>query len=137
VGATVGRAGAHQVVPVEVEEVRNATAESAPQDCEVTAGKRLITRLRREHPQMALIVIGDDLYSHVPLVEQLQDLRQHYVSCQAQLPSGLRRWRPRRARRKSERAVDGGQRRAAADVYLSLRAPGPLIPGEPGAGHLP
>jgi hypothetical protein len=79
VGATVVRAGSHQVVPLDVEEVRNATAESAPQDCELTAGKRLITRLRREHPQMALIVIGDDLYSHVPFVEQLQQLRQHYV----------------------------------------------------------
>ncbi len=79
VGATVVRAGAHQVVPLDVEEVRNATAESTPQDCEVTAGKRLITRLRREHPQMALIVIGDDLYSHVPFVEQLQQLRLHYV----------------------------------------------------------
>jgi hypothetical protein len=79
VGATVVRAGSHQVVPIDVEEVRNATAESAPQDCELTAGKRLITRLRREHPQMALIMIGDDLYSHVPCVEQLQQLRQHYV----------------------------------------------------------
>jgi len=28
---------------------------------------------------MALIVIGDDLYSHVPFVEQLHALRQHYV----------------------------------------------------------
>jgi DNA-binding response OmpR family regulator len=79
VGATVVRAGSHQVVPLDVEEVRNATAESTPQDCELTAGKRLITRVRREHPQMALIMIGDDLYSHVPFVEQLHALRQHYV----------------------------------------------------------
>jgi DDE_Tnp_1-associated len=79
VGATVVRAGSHQVLPLDVEEVRNATAESAPQDCELTAGKRLIARLRQEHPQMALIVIGDDLYSHVPFLEQLQQLRQHYV----------------------------------------------------------
>jgi hypothetical protein len=76
-GATVVGAGAHQVIPLEVEEVRNATAESAPPDCELTAGKRLITRLRREPPQRALSVIGDDLYSHVPFVEQLQPLRQH------------------------------------------------------------
>lgn len=79
VGATVVRAGSHQVLPLDVEEVRNATAASAPQDCELTAGKRLIARLRREHPQMELIMIGDDLYSHVPFVEQLQQLRQHYV----------------------------------------------------------
>jgi hypothetical protein len=79
VGATVVRAGSHQVLALDVEEVRNATAESAPQDCELTAGKRLITRLRREHPQMALIMIGADLYSHAPFVEQLQELRQHSV----------------------------------------------------------
>jgi hypothetical protein len=79
VGATVVRAGSHQVVPLDVEEVRNATAESAPQDWELTASKRLIPRLRREQPQMALIVIGADLDSHVPFVEQLQHLRQHYV----------------------------------------------------------
>jgi hypothetical protein len=79
VGATVVRAGSHQVLPLDVEEVRNATAASAPQDCELSAAKRLVTRLRRAHPQMALIVIGDDLYSHVPFVEQLHALRQHYV----------------------------------------------------------
>jgi len=54
VSATVVRAGSHHVLPLDVEEVRKATAESAPQDCELTAGKRLITRLRQEHPQMAL-----------------------------------------------------------------------------------
>jgi hypothetical protein len=66
-------------VPLEVEAGRNAPAESAPPDGEVTAGKRLLTRLRREHPQLALVMIGDDLYSHVPCVEQLQQVRQHYV----------------------------------------------------------
>jgi hypothetical protein len=71
VGATLVQAGSHQVLPLDVEEVRNATAESTPQDSELMAGKRLIARLRREHPQMALIVIGDDLYAHVPFVEQL------------------------------------------------------------------
>jgi hypothetical protein len=79
VGATLVRAGSHQVLPLDVEEVRNVTAESTPQDCELTAAKRLLARVRREHPQMAQIVIGDDLYSHGPLVEQLHQQRQHYV----------------------------------------------------------
>lgn len=79
VGATVVRAGSHQVVPLDVEEVRTASAASAPQDGEVTAAKRLVTRVRREHPQMALLMIGDDLYSHVPCVEHLHALRQPYV----------------------------------------------------------
>ena len=79
VGATVVRAGSHQVLPLDGEEVRNASAESTPQDCELTATKRLLARVRREHPQMAQLVIGDDLYAHVPFVEQLQEQRQHYV----------------------------------------------------------
>jgi hypothetical protein len=79
VGATLVRAGSHQVLPLDVEEVRNATAESTPQDCELTAAKRLLARIRREHPQMAQIVIGDDLYAHVPFIEQLQQQHQHYM----------------------------------------------------------
>jgi hypothetical protein len=79
VGATLVRAGSHQVLPIDAEEVRNPTVESHPQDCELTASKRLVTRLRREHPQMGLIVVGDDLYSHTPFVEQLQHLRLYYV----------------------------------------------------------
>jgi len=54
------------VLPIDVEEVRNTTPEGTPQDCELTASKRLMARLRREHPQMAQVVIGDDLYSHAP-----------------------------------------------------------------------
>src|SRR5215475_11868375 len=42
VGATVVRVGSHQVLPLDVEEVRNATTESTPQDCELTAAKRLL-----------------------------------------------------------------------------------------------
>jgi hypothetical protein len=79
VGATLVRAGSHQVLPLDVEEVRNATAESIPRDCELTAAKRLLARIRREHPQMAQIVLGDDLYAHVPFVEQLQQQHQHFL----------------------------------------------------------
>jgi len=76
VGATLGRAGSPQGVPREVEEVRNPTPASAPQACELTAAKRLIARLRREPPQMAQIVIGEDLYAPVPFVDQLHQQRQ-------------------------------------------------------------
>jgi hypothetical protein len=79
VGAPGVRAGSHQVVPLEVEEVRNPTAERTPQDWELSAGKRLSTRVRQEHPQLARIRSGEELYSQAPLVEQLQHLRQPYV----------------------------------------------------------
>ena len=78
VAATVVRAGSHQVVPLEAEEGCNPEGQLT-QDCELTASKRLIERLRREHPQMPLIVSGDDLYAHVPFVEQLQQRRLPYV----------------------------------------------------------
>lgn len=79
VAATLVRAGSHQVLPIDAEEVRNPQAGSVPQDCELNAGKRVIARLRCDHPHMALIVTGDDLYSHTPFVEQLHQRRLHYV----------------------------------------------------------
>jgi len=79
VSATLVGAGSPQGLPLDAEEVRNPTVESHPQDCELTASKRLVTRRRREQPQMALSVVGDDLYSQTPFVEPLQHLRLHYV----------------------------------------------------------
>lgn len=79
VSATVTRAGSHAILPLDAEEVRNSDAEQAPQDCELTAAKRLVTRLRAEHRQLAMCLVGDDLYGHEPLVGELQDLRMHYV----------------------------------------------------------
>ena len=45
----------------------------------MNAGKRLIVRFRQEHPQMQVIVGGDDLYSHEPFVILLGEKRLHFV----------------------------------------------------------
>jgi hypothetical protein len=66
------------VLPLDVEEVRNSDGQDK-QDCEIKAAKRLIARLRQEHPQLPLIIGGDDLYCHEPFVAQLRDLRLHHV----------------------------------------------------------
>ena len=66
------------MLPVDVEEVRNSDGQDK-QDCELNAAKRLHVRLRQEHPQMPLIVGGDDLYCHEPFIAQLRDLRLHHV----------------------------------------------------------
>ena len=50
VGATVTRAGSHAILPLDAEEVRN-TDEQEPQDCELTAAKRGVKRLRTEPRQ--------------------------------------------------------------------------------------
>src|SRR5205823_1109224 len=49
------------------------------QDCELNAAKRLLPRLRAEHRQLPVIITGDDLYSHEPMVELLASLRFHYL----------------------------------------------------------
>jgi hypothetical protein len=79
VSATVTRAGSHAILPLDVEEVRNRDVEQAPQDCELTAAKRLVKRLRTEHRQLAMCIVGDDLYGHEPLMGELERLRLRYV----------------------------------------------------------
>jgi hypothetical protein len=78
VATTLVKTGSHRVLPLEVEEVRNSDGQGK-QDCEINAAKRLIPRLRQEHPQLPLIVCGDDLYAHEPFIAQLRDHRLHYV----------------------------------------------------------
>ena len=78
VGATLVRAGSHDILPLEAEQVRNTDGREK-QDCEIKAGKRLIERLRQEHRQLSLIVLGDDLYAHEPFIEDLRALRMEFV----------------------------------------------------------
>lgn len=78
VAATLVKAGSHRIFPLDVEEVRNTDGQ-AKQDCELKAGKRLLVRFRQEHPQMPVIIGGDDLYSHEPFVILLGEQRFHYV----------------------------------------------------------
>jgi hypothetical protein len=78
VGATVTRAGSHALVPLDAEEVRNGDGQEK-QDCELTAAKRLVKRLRAEHRQLTMCIVGDDLYGHEPLIAELQALRMSFV----------------------------------------------------------
>lgn len=78
VGATLVRAGSHDILPLDAEQVRNTDGREK-QDCELNAGKRLINRLRQEHRQLSMIVIGDDLYAHEPFILDLRALRMDFV----------------------------------------------------------
>ena len=78
VSATLVKAGSHRVLPLDVEEVRNDDGQDK-QDCEIKAAKRLIPRLRQEHPQLPLIIGGDDLYCHEPFILQLREHRLHHL----------------------------------------------------------
>lgn len=78
VAATLVKPGSHKILPMDVEQVSNEDGQDK-QDCEVEGGKRLAKRLRKEHPQLEMIIGGDDLYSHEPYVELLKSNRLHYV----------------------------------------------------------
>jgi hypothetical protein len=78
VGATVTRAGSHAILPLDAEEVHNSDG-LQKQDCELTAAKRLVTRLRAEHRQLSLCIVGDDLYAHEPFIQELRARRMSFV----------------------------------------------------------
>ena len=85
--ATVTRAGSHAILPLDAEEVRNTDGQET-QDCELTAAKRLVKRLRAEHRQLSMCIVGDDLYGHEPLIagaagvaDALRARRQTDLAC--------------------------------------------------------
>ncbi len=57
-----------QVVPLAPEAVKNTDGREK-QDCEINAGKRLIKKIRKTHPKLPLIIVGDSLYSKQPFVK--------------------------------------------------------------------
>jgi hypothetical protein len=78
VAATVTRAGSHEIVPLDAEEVHNADGQQK-QDCELTAAKRLVKRLRAEHRQFPVCIVGAALYAHEPFIQELRALRMGFV----------------------------------------------------------
>jgi hypothetical protein len=48
-------------------------------DCERNAGKRLIAKLRQDHPHLKLMITEDSLSANGPHIEMLQDHDLHYI----------------------------------------------------------
>lgn len=76
--ATIVKAGTHEILPIDVEEIINSDGQEK-QDCEVNAAKRLIARLRREHPKLNMTIGGDGIYSHEPMVMALRRDRFQFI----------------------------------------------------------
>jgi len=67
-----------QVIPLMPEEIKN-TDGTVKQDCEQNAAKRLLKKIRQSHPQLGLIILGDGLYSHQPMIEEMKNKRMHFI----------------------------------------------------------
>src|ERR1700694_1350195 len=48
-------------------------------DCERSAAKRFIAKLRHDHPHLGFIVTEDGLSSNAPHIETLHDYACHYI----------------------------------------------------------
>jgi hypothetical protein len=66
------------VIPLMPEEIANSDGQ-IKQDCEINASKRLLKKLRQDHPQLGIIILGDGLFSKQPFIEELAMRRMDYV----------------------------------------------------------
>ena len=66
------------IVPLMPEEISNQDG-SNKQDCEINAAKRALRLLKQDHPKLKTILVGDDLYSNQPMIEQVLSLKMHFI----------------------------------------------------------
>jgi hypothetical protein len=67
-----------QMFPLAPEPIKNSDG-SKKQDCETNAGKRLLDRIRKEHPKLRIVITADDLYSRQPFIESLNQNKMSYI----------------------------------------------------------
>jgi len=67
-----------QVLPLMPEEICNEDG-TTKQDCELNAAKRILPKIRTEHPFLDIIINGDGLYSKQPIFELLNELKMHGI----------------------------------------------------------
>jgi Transposase DDE domain len=77
-GAALIHPDKREVIPLMPEPIIKQDGTSK-NDCERNAAKRLIAKLRQDHPHLKLIVTEDSLSSNAPHIQVLQDHHLHYI----------------------------------------------------------
>ena len=67
-----------QVLPLAPEPIQN-TDGSKKQDCEISAGKRMVASVRKQHPKLKMIIVGDGLYSKQPFIDTVKQSRMSFI----------------------------------------------------------
>jgi len=67
-----------EVIPLASEPIQKQDG-STKNDCERNAAKRLLEKLRREHPHLKLVVVEDGLASNAPHIRLLKELGMHFI----------------------------------------------------------
>jgi len=77
-GAAIIHPDQRAVIPLMPEPIANHDG-TAKNDCERNAAKRLVAKLRQDHPHLKFIVTEDSLSSNAPHIETLQHYDLHYL----------------------------------------------------------
>jgi len=77
-GASIVHPDQRQVIPLAPEPIQN-TDGSSKQDCERNASKRLIQKIRKDHPKLNIIIVADGLYSNQPFIGDLKYNRMSFI----------------------------------------------------------
>jgi hypothetical protein len=70
--------GMRQVLPLAPEYIVN-TDGNDKNDCERSAGKRLVATIRTTHPKLKIMITGDGLYSNQPFIDALKSSKMSFV----------------------------------------------------------
>jgi hypothetical protein len=77
-GAAIVHPDYQEVVPLAPESIQKQDG-SSKNDCERNAAKRLLRKIRQEHPRLKLLVVEDGLASNAPHIRDLIGLRMHFL----------------------------------------------------------
>jgi len=78
VGAVLVHPDQRQVIPLAPEPIIKQDGQTK-NDCERNASKRLLEKIREEHPHLKLIVVEDGLASNAPHIRLLRKLRMNFI----------------------------------------------------------
>jgi hypothetical protein len=78
VGAAIVHPDVREVIPLMPEPIVKQDG-TDKNDCERHAAKRLIAKVRQDHPHLKFIITEDSLSSNAPHIETLQDHDLHYI----------------------------------------------------------
>ena len=77
-GAVIVHPDHKEVIPLAPEPIQKQDG-STKNDCERNAAKRLLRKIRQEHPRLKLLVVEDGLASNAPHLRDLIALRMHFL----------------------------------------------------------
>lgn len=77
-GAAIVHPDFREVIPLAPEPIIKQDG-TTKNDCERNASKRLLRKIRQEHPHLGFIVIEDGLASNAPHIREILDLNMHFI----------------------------------------------------------